>query len=119
MLHNASAVRVPQRRTRPSMGDRLREAIAALAGSDARVVAHSESGWASITFTGSRHAFSIVFDGVEGVDRGESFVAALPDHEFTLPRTLVADASITSVEHTMLPEPRLAIGIELLLLDES
>ncbi len=49
---------------------------------------------------------------------GEQFIAALPEHEFTLPRQLVADAAVVSVEHATLPEPRLTVELELLLLDD-
>lgn len=109
----------PPRRMRVTPAERLRRAVLTLAGDKAQVLAHSETGWASITFTGTRHAMSLEFRGVDAVETGEAFIAALPDHEFALPRTLVADAAITSADHTLLPEPRLAVGIELLLLDEG
>ena len=44
---------------------------------------------------------------------------ALPDHEFTIPRQLVADAAVVAVEHTTLPEQRLEVTAELLLLEDA
>lgn len=103
------------RRTR----QHLIEAVKALAGGQAELAHHIERAWASVTFAGTRHTMSLVFAGAEAVAAGELFIAALPDHEFTLPRQLVADAVVTFAEHTMLPEPRLAIEIELLILEDA
>ena len=50
---------------------------------------------------------------------GEEFVAALPDHEFAIPGQLVADATVAAAETTLLPQPRLAVTCELLLLEEG
>ena len=47
---------------------------------------------------------------------GEMLIAALPEHEFTLPGQLVADAAVARVDHEMLPEPKLTVELELLLL---
>lgn len=98
---------------------RLIEAILALAGGKAELAHHIERGWASVTFSGTRHTMSLVFTGDEAVAAGEHFIAALPDHEFTIPRQLVADAVVVSAEHALLPEPRLALEIELLLLEDA
>lgn len=103
------------RRTR----QHLLAAIMALAGAQAAVAHHVERGWASVTFSGTRHSLSLVFSGVEAVAAGETFIAALPDHEFTIPRQLVADAAVISADHALLPEPRLAVEIELLLLEDA
>ena len=46
-------------------------------------------------------------------------VAELPEHEFAIPGQIVADAAILEVEHRLLPEPRLVVQCELLLLEES
>ena len=47
------------------------------------------------------------------------FVAELPEHEFAIPGQIVADAAILEVEHRLIPEPRLVVQCELLLLEES
>ena len=49
-------VSVPRVRRR-STGERLREAVEKLAGSEARITIHTEAPWASITFAGTRHLF--------------------------------------------------------------
>ena len=54
----------------------------------------------------------------EAVAAGELFIDALPEHEFAIVGSLVADAAITAVEHTALPEPKLVVTAELLLLEE-
>ena len=106
-------------RARRSDGDRLRSALLALAEHRAQVITHSEKAWASITFAGTRHSLSLLFAGEEAIEAGERFIAALPDHEFTLPGQLVADAAIGEVEHRLLPSPRLVVQCELLLLADA
>ncbi|NCU10546.1 MAG: hypothetical protein GXC70_00045 [Sphingomonadaceae bacterium] len=90
-----------------------------LAGGRAELVRHAERAWASVTFAGTRHAVTLCFNGTEAVAAGEAFIDALPDHEFTIPRQLVADAAVVAAEHTALPEPRLEVTAELLLLEDG
>ncbi|ABC63825.1 hypothetical protein [Erythrobacter litoralis] len=106
------------RRARRSIGERLRSAILALAGGHGDVQHHAEKAWASITFAGTRHTLRLVFEGDEAVAQGEALVAALPNHEFAIPRQLVADATITAVESELLPVPRMLVECELLLLED-
>jgi hypothetical protein len=114
----ADTIKRPRRRAR-SAAQRLHEAVLALAGNHAVLVRHGERGWASITFSGTRHEMELRFEGGEAIAAGEIFIAALPDHEFTLPRQLVADAAVTAADHRLLPEPSLTVRVELLLLDEG
>lgn len=97
---------------------RLLDQIWRLAGGPAELEAHGESSWASATFTGTRHRFALTFAGAEHVTRGERLIAALPEHEFTLPGQIVADAHIAEVHHALLPAPRLALTCELLLVED-
>lgn len=97
----------------------LIEAITALAGGQAQLTHHVERGWASVTFAGTRHTMMLAFAGSEAVAAGEYLIAQLPEHEFAIPRQLVADAAVVSVEHDILPEPKLVVEIELLLLDDA
>lgn len=97
----------------------LLAAVMDLAGGQAELLRHSERPWASITFTGSRHNLTLAFTGPEVMAIGETFIAVLPEHEFNLPRQIVADAAVLSVEHVLLPAPRLTVEIELLLLEEG
>ena len=50
---------------------------------------------------------------------GEALIAMLPDHEFALPGQLVADASVSAVDHALAPSPRLTVTCELLLLEDG
>ncbi|MET1756756.1 hypothetical protein ABVV53_15025 [Novosphingobium sp. RD2P27] len=95
----------------------LREVLA-LAGPEAQFLRHSERPWSSATFSGARHTVVLAFEGVSAVAQGEAFIAALPDHEFTLRGSLVADATISSAAHSVLPSPRLLLEAELLVLDD-
>lgn len=103
---------------RRSTADRLNEALLALAGGQATVTRHSEAGWASITFAGTRHRVELEFAGDAAVEAGECFLAFLPEHEFAIPGQLVADAAVVEVDHRSHP-PLLRVTCELLLLDES
>jgi len=97
----------------------LLSALMALAQGKAELLRHAERAWASVTFSGTRHTVLLAFTGTEAVAIGESFIDALPEHEFAIPRQLVADAAVIAVEHTALPEPRLEVTAELLLLEDG
>ena len=97
----------------------LLNAVLRLAGRQAELVSHGERPWASATFSGSRHSVVLTFTGAGAQTAGEAFIASLPEHEFTLPGQLVADATVVSVDHAMLPEPVLTVEAELLLLEDS
>ena len=107
------------RKNRRGPAEKLREALSLLAGGKAQILAHSERAWASITFSGARHSVELAFEGVAAAKAGEHFIAELPDHEFAIPGQLVADAAILSVDHTMLPDVRLVVKAEMLLLQDA
>lgn len=92
--------------------------VLALGGPDVEFLRHGERPWSSATFSGSRHVIAMAFTGSEAVAHGEHLIAALPDHEFTIPGQLVADATITSVEYDNGPRPRMTVEAELLLLKD-
>jgi hypothetical protein len=96
----------------------LLAAVAELAGGKAELLRHVERPWASVTFSGTRHTISLSFTGSAAVAAGERFIAALPEHEFAIPRQLVADAAVVAATHEMLPEPKLTVEMEMLLLEE-
>lgn len=98
---------------------RLVAALVALAQGHGTLRDHRQSPWASVTFSGTRHELCFDFVGPEAVAGAELLIAALPEHEFALPRQLVADAAVSAVEHTMLPQPGLSIRCELLLIDDA
>ena len=103
----------------PGASARLRDALLELAGGRATIRTHDEKSWASITFAGARHRLELAFDGDEAIAAGELFMVFLPEHEFTLPGQLVADAAVTAVDHRLVPAPHLRVSVELLVLDES
>lgn len=96
---------------------RLLSEVMQLAGPGAEFLQHTERAWASATFNGARHTISLVFEGMQAIARGETFIAALPDHEFNVPRHLVADAAIVAVEHRQGP-PHMTVELELLVLED-
>ena len=105
-------------RPRRTVGDRVREAVLALAKSRASLLDYKEKPWSSITFTGTRHEMVLDFEGAEAVEVGEAFIADLPEHEFTIPGQLVADATIREVDHRFGSEERMLVTAVLLLLEE-
>ena len=119
LMTSALVVAKPPKRARKTPADRLRDALLALSEHRGQLLAQSERAWASITFAGARHGFILLFAGEDAVAAGERFIAALPDHEFALAGQLVADATVTEVEHRLLPSPRLIVTCEVLLLEEG
>ena len=109
----------PPRAARRNPAERLREELQALAGGHVEFLSHSEKSWASITFAGTRHRLDLAFAGADAVEAAEQFIAFLPEHEFAIPRQLVADAAVTAVDHRIGADPRMEVRIELLLLDEQ
>lgn len=89
-----------------------------LGGGRAELVSHAERAWASATFSGARHTVRLAFSGAEALPAGEALIDALPDHEFTVPHQLVADAAVIAVEQHLLPTPRMEVEVELLLVDD-
>lgn len=108
-------------RSRPRRGAwmQLLSALLELGQGKAELLRHTDQPWASVTFSGSRHSISLAFSGSEAVAAGEALIDALPEHEFTIPRQLVADAAVVAVEHTLLPQPRLQVDLDILLLEDG
>ena len=104
---------------RRTTADRVREALLKLAEGRADLLSHDEKAWNSITFSGTRHEVMLDFNGEEAVEVGEEFIAQLPDHEFTIPGQLVADATIREVDHRFGSDERMVVTAVLLLLEET
>lgn len=119
MLADPETLPKPPRTMRKSASDLLRDALLELADGQMRIASHRETAWASITFAGARHRLEVLFEGWEAVLAGEAFIEALPEHEFTIRGQLVADAAVMEVDHRLAPEPRLAVAVELLLLEDA
>lgn len=107
------------RRQRRGTAEHLRTALSALAGGQATIASHTQQSWASITFSGTRHTVTMLFESEAAMAAGEAFIDRLAEHEFTIPGQLVADAAIRSVDHALVPAGRMAVTAELLLLEES
>jgi len=71
-----------------------------------------------VTFAGSRHTITLAFQGAAAVAAGEQFAEALPEHEFAIPRQIVADAAVTGMLHESQPQ-RLEVELELLLVEDQ
>jgi hypothetical protein len=112
-----SAQKAP--RVRISPGERLLRAVTALAGPSAELMRHDEAPWASVTFAGTRHTMVLRYAGWEACDEAEALIAALPEHEFQIPKTLVADATVSRLDQVLLPEPETTVELTLLLLDDA
>ena len=117
MLADTRSPRIPVHDQRQP-GDRLRDALLELAESRATILSHAEKRWASVTFTGARHRVGLLFDGAEAIEAGGRFIAFLPEHEFDILGQLVADATVTEVDHRLDP-PRMTVRCELLLLEDA
>lgn len=98
---------------------RVTNAVLELAGDGARLLAHAEMPWSSITFAGTRHTLTLSFAGDQAVTAGEAFIAAIGEHEFDLRGQLVADAQVVWTHLALVPEPRLDTQVELLILDHA
>jgi len=97
----------------------LLEDLLRLAGPAAQFLHHAEKPWSSATFAGARHRIAFAFEGPEAVAAGETFIAALPGHAFTLRGHLVVDATVSAAEHSLVDRPRLSVEAELLVLDDA
>jgi len=97
----------------------LLTALLDLAQGKAVLIRHSERSWASATFAGTRHSVRLAFRGTDAVAAGEDLIALLPEHEFTIPGQIVADAAVVAVDHQLLPGPSITLTLELLLLQDA
>lgn len=105
-------------RPRRSLSDRVRDVLLMLADGEAELLTHEETAWASITFSGTRHEVVLDFQGARAAEAGEEFIANLPEHEFTIPSQLVAEATVTEVDHRFGADERMIVTAVLLLLEE-
>jgi len=108
-----------QRRIGSGLAPRVVRSVLALAGRSAQLIDHRERPWASVTFSGARHTVVLRYTGWEACDDGEALIAALPDHEFTVPGALVADVTVVRTDEAVLPQRTLEVELELLLLDQG
>ena len=108
----------PGPRAAERAGKRVVSALQEMVGGIAELLAMEERAWASATFSGARHTVTLRFHGTDDCEAADRFIEALPEHEFALPGQLVADASVSAVDHALAPSPRLTVTCELLLLED-
>jgi len=99
--------------------DALKRELADLGAEAGALMMHAQTEWQSATFSGVRHRLAYVFDGDDAVAQGLALLDRLPDHRFTIPHQLVADATVTEVDHRLAEPQRLEVTLELMLLDKS
>lgn len=90
-----------------------------LAGNEGLMTFHSQRAWSSSTFEGVRHNFTWLFEGSIAVEHGEAMISRLPDHDYDVPRQIVAEAKVTEVDHRIHPDPRLEVKFEVLVLKDD
>ena len=99
----------------PDAGTLLVRALAEAAlraGCAATVIEMEMQRWASVTFTGARHAITI--EG-EGCDALETWLQLLPEAEFALRGHLVADLTVEAVRRA---GGRVVAEVEMLTVEE-
>lgn len=77
----------------PDAGTRLARALES-AGPAVVVTARRSTPWASVTFTGARHALTVEAPASVALD---AWLEALPEAEFAIPGHLVADLAVVEV----------------------
>lgn len=97
---------------------RLLGQVLKLAGGHGELLRHDERPWASVTFSGTRHTIALAFTGADAIAAAERVIDGLPDHEFDIPSHIVADAQVREVSHQHVPEQKLTMELEILLLED-
>lgn len=87
--------RMPQTGLRQAPDSTIASQIKALARGEASIHLTRERAWASITFSGLRHCFSIEWPDAADTAAVQELARILPDHEFAIPGYFVADIVIT------------------------
>ena len=77
-------------RPKRTLAQSLRWELLKLADGCADFTDHVETGWASVTFEGTRHVIRMTISDPVALGR---FLSELPEHQFHIPGQLVADVS--------------------------
>ncbi|HET9630685.1 MAG TPA: hypothetical protein VFP14_14510 [Novosphingobium sp.] len=117
-LELKAAIRPATRRPHRGNWMRLLGQVLKLAGGHGDLVRHDERPWASVTFSGTRHTIALVFVGPDAISAADAVIEQLPEHEFDIPGHIVADAQVREVSHQHLPEQKLTMEIDILLLED-
>lgn len=92
--------------------------LSTLCGGAGTMIEHIERLWVSLTFSGTRHEITWEFRGGDEIAHGEALIAKLPEHKFSIPGQLVADAVIDEVRQTW-PTSELQVRFTILMLEEA
>jgi hypothetical protein len=82
---------------------------------EAILLAHHRQEWFSATFVGERHMLALKLMGDDAMQKAEAFAQVIPEHEFTLPRLLVADIAVSAIQTV---DGGVELMVEALLLEE-
>lgn len=115
-MHRGSFCPTMARQTRGR--EAMKRQLLELAENLGAIIVHKSKPWRSISFEGERHELLMTFEGSQAVGAGSRFAEALPEHEFTIPGQLMADAVVTKIDEQAEP-PFMAIYLELLTLEHS
>jgi hypothetical protein len=74
-----------------------------------------ETDWHSATFAGVRCEIDMRLSGENAANRAREFRDRLPDHEFNLPRNIVADIAVLQITEL---GPQITLSLEALLLGD-
>ena len=99
--------------------DALKRELNELGAEPGSLLMHEQHVWASATYAGVRHRLVYLFLGQEAVEHGLALIGEIPEHKFSIPHQLVADADVINIDHCLTEPPRLELTLELLLLDEG
>ena len=74
----------------------LRLSLMALTNNDTKICTYRERPWASATFIGARHYWTLEIKGEDHAHIASDLEATIRDHEFSIRGHIVADAIMTS-----------------------
>lgn len=84
----------------------------------AELIEARSTAWASITFSGQRHAIELKWAGETALDDAAAFAAGLDAHEFNLRGHIVADILVAEQAQRREGTPQVQMLIEALTLED-
>lgn len=111
----------PEKPVRVDAARALRVALIALCGGQTEEQAYRVRPWASATFVGARHYWTLRLNGEDHVCRAGRLEADIGDHEFVVRGHIVADAIITDRREIMddAGTPATVVTLEILTIEEE
>ncbi|MEQ1548291.1 MAG: hypothetical protein ABL918_06520 [Chakrabartia sp.] len=73
--------------------------LAKLGQGGVEIRSSSSRAWASVTFSGARHIFTLTLTGSEATKRAQEFAGSITWEEFEVARHLVADIIVTHADY--------------------